>query len=98
MRGAQTILRAVTNPLQIKNLVRGAWCVVCALTLVGCGGKPQHPAPEPTTPLPTAGIAAQPVAVLPPTLIAAEDSLHCGRVLSERRTVIRRCAGIHGTW
>src|SRR5207249_4745936 len=58
MRGAQTILRAVTNPLQIKNLVRGAWCVVCALTLVGCGGKPQHPTPEPTTPLPTAGIAA----------------------------------------
>jgi len=94
MRGAQTILRAVTNPLQIKNLVRGAWCVVCALTLVGCGGKPQHPTPEPTTPLPTAGIAAQPVAVLPLTLVAAEDSLHWEKVLSERRTVLTRCDSI----
>src|SRR2546422_7192050 len=31
---------AVTNPLQIKNLVRGAWCVLAAAT-AGCGGR-QH--------------------------------------------------------
>src|SRR5213080_1716591 len=95
MRGAQTILRAVTNPLRDKHLktwvLSVGWCV---LGVVGCGGKPQHPAPEPTTPLPTAGIAAQPVAVLPLTLIAAEDSLHWEKVLSERRTVLTRCDSI----
>lgn len=86
IRCAATILRAVTNPLKIKSLVRGAWCIV----LVGCGHKSQALTPEPTAPLPTAGIAAQQVAVLPLTLVAAEDSLHWGPSLGERRVALAR--------
>src|SRR5207244_2913330 len=65
IRGARTILRAVTNALQIKSLVRGAWCVVASAALAACPHKSETLTPEPTAPLPTAGIAAQPVGVLP---------------------------------
>ena len=62
----------------------------------GCGHKPQTPPPESTAPLPTAGIAAQPVGVLPLTLVAAEDSLHWGAVLGERRTALAKSDSIIG--
>ena len=97
IRGAHTILRAVTNPLQIKSLVRGAWCVVTSAVLTACPRKSATPTPEPTAPLPTAGIAAQRVGVLPLTLVAAEDSLHWEAVLGERRTALAQSDSIIGT-
>ena len=93
IQGAATILRAVTNPLKIKSLVRGACCVI----LVGCGHKSQAPTPEPTAPLPTAGIAAQQVVVLPLTLVAAEDSLHWGLSVGERKVAVAKGDSILGT-
>ena len=96
IRGARTILRAVTNALQIKSLVRGAWCVVASAALAACPHKSETLAPEPTAPLPTAGIAAQPVGVMPLTLVAAEDSLHWEALLGERRAALARCDSIIG--
>lgn len=64
---------------------------------VGCGGKSQTPTPEPTAPLPTAGIAAQQVAVLPLTLIAAEDSLRWGGLLGERRAALTKADSVLGS-
>ena len=95
--GAHTILRAVTNSLQIKSLVRGAWCVVSSIALAACPHKSETLTPEPTAPLPTAGIAAQKVAVLPLTLVAAEDSLHWEALLGERRAVLAKSDSIIGT-
>ena len=95
--GAHTILRAVTNSLQIKSLVRGAWCVVSSIALAACPHKSETLTPEPTAPLPTAGIAAQKVAVLPLTLVAAEDSLHWEALLGERRVVLAKSDSIIGT-
>jgi hypothetical protein len=95
--GAHTILRAVTNPLQIKNLVRGAWCVAASAALAACPHKSGTPTPEPTAPLPTAGIAAQRVGVLPLTLVAAEDSLHWEALLGERRAALAQGDSIIGT-
>ena len=97
IRGAHTILRAVTNALQIKSLVRGMWCVVTSATLAACPHKSDTLTPEPTAPLPTAGIAAQQVGVLPLTLVAAEDSLHWEAVLGERRAALAKSDSIIGT-
>lgn len=91
--GANTILRAVTNPLKIKSLVCGVWCAVVA----GCGHTSQTPTPEPTAPLPTAGIAAQQVGITPLTLIVAEDSLHWQALLGERRAALARSDSVIGT-
>ncbi len=82
----------MTNSLQIKSLVHGAWCLV----LVGCGHKSQTPTPEPTAPLPTAGIAAQQVAITPLTLVVAEDSLRWQALLGERRAALGRADSIIG--
>jgi hypothetical protein len=90
---ADTILRAVTNPLKIKSLVRGAWCAIVA----GCGHTSQTPTPEPTAPLPTAGIAAQQVGITPLTLIVAEDSLHWQALLGERRAALAKSDSLIGT-
>ena len=90
---ANTILRAVTNPLKIKSLVRGAWCVAIA----GCSHPSQTPTPEPTAPLPTAGIAAQQVGITPLTLIVAEDSLHWQALLGERRAALAKGHSVIGT-
>ena len=90
--GAHTILRAVTNPLKNKHLK-----ALAVVALVACGGKPQEVTPEPTAPLPTAGIAAQQVGVLPLTLVAAEDSLHWETVLGERRAALATSDSIIGT-
>src|SRR5439155_1704040 len=79
---------AVTNPLQIKNLVRGARCGVAIALLAGCGGRQHVETPAPTRPLPTAGLAAQQVSVLPLTLLAAEDSLHWQAKFADRRAAL----------
>ena len=94
---ANTILRAVTNPLQIKSLVRGAWCVVAPVVAAACGHGSQTPTPEPTAPLPTAGIAAQQVGITPLTLIVAEDSLHWQALLGERRAALAKSDSVIGT-
>jgi hypothetical protein len=92
IRGAHTILRAVTNPLKNKHLK-----ALASVALLACGGKPKQVTPEPTAPLPTAGIAAQQVGVLPLTLVAAEDSLHWEAVLGERRAALAKSDSIIGT-
>ena len=95
--GANTILRAVTNPLKNNYLVRGTRCAVAAVALAACGGHKGQTVPEPTAPLPTAGIAAQQVSVLPLTLIAAEEQLHWDSLLSERRVALSRGDSVIGT-
>jgi hypothetical protein len=95
--GAITILRAVTNRLKNNYLVRGAWWVGAAAALAGCGGR-QHPqGPEPTAPLPTAGVAAQQVGVLPLTLVVAEDALHWEPLLADRRATLTKCDSVIGS-
>ena len=95
--GADTILRAVTNPLKNNYLVRGARCAVVAATLAGCGGKQHVEEPTPTAPLPTAGIAAQQVAITPLTLVVAEDSLRWQVLVGERRTALARADSVIGS-
>ncbi|MGH7567616.1 MAG: hypothetical protein ACREL9_01410 [Gemmatimonadales bacterium] len=58
--------------------------------MLACGGQraDQNPTPEPTAPLPTAGLAGQKVSLLPLTLVAAEDSLHWESVLADRRATL----------
>ncbi len=94
---ANTILRAVTNPLKNNYLVRGVRCAVVAATLAGCGGKQHVEEPTPTAPLPTAGIAAQQVGITPLTLIVAEDSLHWQALLGERRAALAKSDSVIGT-
>jgi hypothetical protein len=86
-------LRAVTNPLKHKYLLVGV------ALLVACGGKKadQNLTPAPTAPLPTAGLAGQRVPLLPLTLVAAEDSLHWGVELADRRASLDRCDSIIGS-
>ena len=73
--------------------MRGAWCVV----LAGCGGHASQTVPAPTVPLPTAGIAAQQVSVLPLSLIAAEEQLLWDSLLGERRIALSRADSVIGT-
>jgi hypothetical protein len=89
----------VTNPLKHKYLLRGAWGVVSAALLVACGGKKTDhpPAPAPTAPLPTAGLAGQQVSVLPLTLVAAEDALHWEALIADRRATLDKSDSIIGT-
>src|SRR3989441_10964322 len=65
---------------------------------MACGSKPpsETPVPAPTVPLPTAGIAGQPVSLLPLTLIVAEDSLHWTSQLGERRAALTKSDSILG--
>ena len=69
------------------------------LLLTACGGKKTDhpPAPAPTAPLPTAGLAGQQVSVLPLTLVAAEDTLHWEAVIADRRPTLDRCDSIIGS-
>src|SRR5260370_17094990 len=97
IRGAATILRAVSNAWKIKSVVRGTWCVVPSAALAACPHRSETLTPEPTAPLPTAGIASQPVGVLPLTLVAAEDSLHWDTALGERRVALAKSDSIIGT-
>lgn len=61
-----------------------------------CGGHSAPPTPEPTAPLPTAGIAAQQVSVLPLTLIALDDSLRWQASLGERRAALAKSDSVVG--
>jgi len=82
----------VTNPLKHKYLVAG-------LLIAACGGKKtdKPPVPVPTAPLPTAGIAGQPVSIWPLTLVAAEDTLHWDALIGDRRATLDKCDSIIGT-
>ena len=94
--GAGMILRAVINPLKNNYLVHGARCVVACAAVAGCGGRRHVGPPEPTAPLPTAGIASQQVSVLPLTLLAAEDSLHWENALGQRRAGLAKADSVFG--
>jgi len=73
----------------MAGLAIAAWTLACS----------QHadaPAPAPTGPLPTAALAGQSVALLPLTLVAAEDSLRWNAALADRRTTLTRADSIVG--
>jgi hypothetical protein len=89
------ILPAVTNPLKNKYLLRGLWGIT-VWAVAACGGRRHVEQPTPTAPLPTAGLAAQSVSVLPLTLVAAEDSLHWETRLGDRRTALTRADSVIG--
>src|SRR2546430_1052008 len=80
-----------------RSLVRGARCGVAVALLAGCGGKQHAETPAPTQPLPTAGLAAQQVSVLPLTLLAAEDSLNWQAQFADRRAALARDDSVIGT-
>ena len=65
--------------------------------LAGCGGRQHVETPAPTQPLPTAGLAAQQVSVLPLTLLAAEDSLHWQAKFADRRAALAQADSVIGT-
>jgi hypothetical protein len=91
-------LRAVTNLLRHKYFVH-PWCVVTLLSAAACGGRKtdQEPAPAPTAPLPTAGLAGQRVPLLPLTLVAAEEALHWDAQLADRRGALDKSDSIIGS-
>ena len=64
----------MTNSFRDKSLRLS----VVALVALACGGKKagQTPTPEPTRPLPLAGLASLKIPVLPLTLIGADETLH----------------------
>jgi hypothetical protein len=86
----------VTNPLRVKNLVRRAWCVVAFGVVLSCGGKKaaQQPEPAPTSPLPTAGLAGQKVALMPLALVAAEDTLRWDAMVADRRNTLNKADSV----
>ncbi len=94
IRGADTILPAGTNPLKNNYLLRALQGV--ALWGAACGGHSGTLTPAPTAPLPTAGIAAQQVSVLPLTLIALDDSLRWQAPLGERRAALAKSDSVIG--
>jgi len=94
IRGADTILPAGTNPLKNNYLLRALRGV--ALWGAACGGHSGTLTPAPTAPLPTAGIAAQQVSVLPLTLIALDDSLRWQAPLGERRAALAKSDSVIG--
>jgi hypothetical protein len=94
IRGADTILPAGTNPLKNNYLLRALGGV--ALWSAACGGHAATVTPAPTAPLPTAGIAAQQVSVLPLTLIALDDSLRWQAPLGERRAALAKSDSMIG--
>ncbi len=73
--------------------------MAAAVLVAGCGAKPMaspEPAPAPTAPLPTAGLASSRVPILPFTLVVAEDSLGWEQVLGDRKTVIAAADSVLG--
>ena len=90
-----TPVPALTNRWQTRHLLRGVWAVPVVLA-AACGGKKGEPVPEPTAPLPTAGMAGQPVSVLPLTLLAAAEELHWQAPLADRRAALTRADSIIG--
>ena len=61
-----------------------------------CRAKSPHAAPEPTAPLPTAGLAGQKVVVFPLTLIAADEQLGWREPLTPRRAALDRADSVIG--
>jgi hypothetical protein len=82
----------------LKNnyLVRWAGAVVVTAAWLGCGGAKQPEPPAPTAPLPTAGLAAQQVDVLPLTLLVAEEELRWDTLLADHRAALARADSIVG--
>jgi hypothetical protein len=81
----------------VPALARGL--VLVGMLACGGGGAPgngQAPEPEPTQPLPTAGIAGQPVAVYPLTLMTAAEELGWHPYLAARREALDRADSIIG--
>jgi hypothetical protein len=78
---------------------RASWVVALGVAL-SCGGKKadQAPTPEPTAPLPTAGLAGQRVALTPLELVAAEDTIHLDALVADRRTTLDKCDSIISTF
>lgn len=78
----------MTNSLRDRNLksVVGCGFSVVALLALACGGKKasQTPVPEPTIPLPLAGLASVKLPVLPLTLIGAEETLGWQQFANQR--------------
>lgn len=71
--------------------------LVLASATAGCGGsQPAVDVPTPAAPLPTAGLAGQPVTVYPLTLVSAEESLRWTEALSPRRTALDRADSMLG--
>jgi hypothetical protein len=75
---------------------------VVAAVSISCGGagrpsSQQGPAPAPTAPLPTAGLAGQRVALYPLTLVAAEDSLRWEAMVAARRASLAHADSVIGT-
>ena len=85
----------MSNPLKHNYLRRGIW-IVGAWAFVACGSKKpeQQPKPEPTAPLPTAGLAGQRVALTPLELVGAEDTIHLDSLITSRRATLDRCDSI----
>src|SRR5256712_12927419 len=86
----------VTKPLKNNYLVRGAGCAMGLLMAWGSRPPGENPVPAPTLPLPPAGIAGQPVSLLPLTLIVAEDSLHWTSQIGARRVALTKSDSIIG--
>ena len=77
------------------KLLQGNYFLILLASL-SCGGKKpdQAPTPEPTAPLPTAGLAGQRVALTPLALVAAEDTLHWDALIADRRTTLDKSDSI----
>lgn len=75
-----------------------AWYLLLGLVTAGCGGRsqPAVPVPEPTAPLPTAGIAGQKVTVYPLTLMSADERLGWDSILSPHAAALQRADSIMG--
>jgi hypothetical protein len=86
----------VTTPF-----IRRVAILAAAALVFACGGKAtsddgQAPEPEPTLPLPTAGIAGQRVGVYPVTLMTAAEELGWQEHLAARREALDRADSIIG--
>lgn len=89
----------MTTPPLASSVIRGHLVLLAAAVGLGaCGGGPsageQEPVPVPALPLPTAGIAGQPVAVYPLTLVTAEEQLGWQDFLADRRAALDRADSI----
>jgi hypothetical protein len=78
-------------------VVRGAWCLIALVAACAGHRVDQTAGPKPTAPLPTAGLAGQPVSLFPITLIAAEDSLHWDVRLGDRHAALAKADSVIGT-
>jgi hypothetical protein len=71
--------------------------VLLVLQFAGCASRrPADATPQPTAPLPTAGLAGQKVVVFPLTLIAADEHLGWQTPLTPRRAALERADSVLG--